>query len=159
MHHSVKTYMQSVKNDIEASSHESTYLNNIQNLTPGEKKALAELKERDDIIITKADKGGAIVIQDVATYITEAERQLGDKEFYERQPRDLTPDHTRQINEAIEQLAREDLLPEKAAKALKVTNPNTARFYMLPKIHKPNNPGHPIISAINNPTSTTTFSR
>ena len=71
-HHSVKTYIQSVKNDIESSSQESTYSKNIQNLTPGEKKALASLKERDDIIISKADEGGAVVIQDIETYIAEA---------------------------------------------------------------------------------------
>ena len=31
-------------------------------LTKGEQKALEELSKRDDIIITNADKGGAIVI-------------------------------------------------------------------------------------------------
>ena len=32
------------------------------NLTNGEQKILEELSKRDDIIITNADKGGAIVI-------------------------------------------------------------------------------------------------
>ena len=34
------------------------------NLTKGEQKALEELSKRDDIIITNADKGRAIVIMD-----------------------------------------------------------------------------------------------
>ena len=34
-----------------------------------------------------------------------------------------------------------------SAKHLVVTTPRTSRFYMLPKIHKPNNPGRPIVSA------------
>ena len=34
-----------------------------------------------------------------------------------------------------------------------VDNPKTARFYLLPKVNKINNPGRPIINAINSPTS------
>ena len=66
-HHTVKTYIQAVKNDIASHSHESDHSKNIQNLTPGEKKALASLKEGDEIIISKAHKGRAVVIQDVET--------------------------------------------------------------------------------------------
>ena len=34
-------------------------------MTKAERKVLQELSKRDDIIITKADKGGAVVIEDV----------------------------------------------------------------------------------------------
>ena len=44
-------------------------LNNKQNLCVEEEKALGELKSRDDIVITEADKGGAVVILDVEDYI------------------------------------------------------------------------------------------
>ena len=44
-------------------------LNNKQNLSVEEKKALGELQSRDDIVITEADKGGAVVILDVEDYI------------------------------------------------------------------------------------------
>ena len=37
---------------------------------------------RNDIIITLADKGGALVIIDVNDYVKEAHRQLKDKDFY-----------------------------------------------------------------------------
>ena len=153
VHHTVKTYMQAVQNDINEETQKEDRQTDRPNITPGEKQALAALKERDDIIISKADKGGAVVIQDVTAYLAEAERQLDNTEFYKKQSKDLTAEHTDKINQAIDQLAQEELLPEKAAKALKVTNPKTARFYMLPKIHKKNNPGRPIISAIDNPTS------
>ena len=48
----------------------------FNNLTKDETKALQELSERDDIMITKADKAGALVIVDVKNYIREAESQL-----------------------------------------------------------------------------------
>ena len=40
---------------------------------------MENLRTRDDLIFTKADKGGALVIMDVNDYIQEAERQLSDK--------------------------------------------------------------------------------
>ena len=44
-------------------------LNNKQNLSVEEEKALGELQSRDDIVITKAEKGGAVKILDVEDYI------------------------------------------------------------------------------------------
>ena len=49
-----------------------------------EEDALQNLSKRDDIIITKADKGGPVVIVDVYDYIQEANRQLDNKEFYKK---------------------------------------------------------------------------
>jgi hypothetical protein len=45
------------------------------NLTPVEKGALQELKERGDIVIKSADKGSAIVVMDKVDYLEEANRQ------------------------------------------------------------------------------------
>ena len=49
------------------------------NLTKNEVEALKELSIRDDIIITKADKGGDIVIINVDNYINKANWQLNSK--------------------------------------------------------------------------------
>ena len=49
-----------------------------------DRQAWQELSERDDIVITKADKGGALVITDVKDYIREAESQLKNKDNYDR---------------------------------------------------------------------------
>ena len=48
------------------------------NLTKSERTSMKELSERVGIIITKADKGGAVVIVDVKDYIKQAERQLNN---------------------------------------------------------------------------------
>ena len=67
--------------------------------------------------------------------------------------RNLTPTHTVINKTTIDQFASEKLIHKKAAKALKVETAKTSSFYMLPMVHKKNNPGRPIISTINNPTS------
>ena len=47
-----------------------------------EQEALLILHKRIDIIITKADKGGAVVILDIKDSIDEANRQLNDTNNY-----------------------------------------------------------------------------
>ena len=54
------------------------------NLSTGEQKAMEKLAKRKDIIITNADKGGAVVIINVEKYINEANRQLSDKRNYKK---------------------------------------------------------------------------
>ena len=54
------------------------------NLTKNERTSMKELSEREDIIITKVDKGGAVVIVNVKDYIKEAERQLSNTENYRK---------------------------------------------------------------------------
>ena len=54
------------------------------NLNKEQRCALTQLRElvlNRTIRISSADKGGAVVIQDVETYAAKAERQLGDKDF------------------------------------------------------------------------------
>ena len=51
-------------------------------LTKSKRTSMKELSEREDIAITKADKGGGVVIVDVKDYISEAERQLNNTENY-----------------------------------------------------------------------------
>jgi hypothetical protein len=48
------------------------------NLTPAEKGAIQELKERDDIVIKPVDKGSVVVVMDKM----EANRQVTDERFY-----------------------------------------------------------------------------
>ena len=49
---------------------------------------------------------------------------------------------------------KEKLLKEHVAKALAIDEPKTAKFYLLPKVHKKEVPGRPITNAIGAPTST-----
>ncbi len=73
----------------------------FQNLTKEENQAIYELSSNPDIVIKKADKGSAIVIQDSTNYVSECERQLNDTEFYERQRDDHTDLYRRLIEETL----------------------------------------------------------
>ena len=108
-----------------------------------------QLPEIIDLMITNADKGGAVVIMDTDSYIKEANRQLSDKASYKQLTQDPTLQHNRMVNQTIERFKNEKLLPQKIADGLKITNPKTPKFYISPKIHKPNNPGRrPVINLI-----------
>ena len=69
----------------------------------------------------------------------------------------LTEDATKRNQETVEAfitctqaIAKEELT--QSATNLIVQHPRTSKFYLLPKIHKPGNPGRPIISACQCPT-------
>ena len=70
VHHTIDTFILAVSNAINNSN---TKPLPRDNLTKKQRKALKNLKNRTDIIITKADKGRALVIIDVDDYIKEAE--------------------------------------------------------------------------------------
>ena len=150
-HHSIQTYIQAVQNDLNSTPDPKK--KHRQNLSKDESEALEQLRTRDDIVITKADKGGGVVIQNTTDYIAEANRQLTDESFYEEKEEDLTPHHNKLVNKAIDMLCNDNLLSDKAGKALKNDNPQTAKFYTLPKVHKKGTPGRPIISALNTATT------
>ena len=153
-HHTVKTFLEAVEKDLNNST--SYPINSIaqkQNLSKAERTSLQKLRNRDDIIITKADKGGAIVILDVEDYIAEAERQLNDTTSYEKLGFDPTPIYNQIINNNIDNLAKKSEITTKVSESLKNDKPKTPKFYMLPKIHKANNPGRPVVNSIDSHTS------
>ena len=123
------------------------------NLSTKERKALKDLSSRDDIIITKADKGGATVTMDVNDYVDEANRQLQDTQYYRKLNYDPTEDHANIIRNTLEEFKKNNELDEDIAEGLKPLEPRTPRFYLLPKIHKENNPGRPVISSVDCHTS------
>ena len=106
------------------------------------------LSKRDDIIIAKADKGGAIVIVDVDDYIQEANRQLDNKEFYKKLTIDPTEINRIKVNRTINEIKSSHLLNEKIANDLLSSEEKTPQFKMLPKVYKEGNPGRPVVSSI-----------
>ena len=149
-HHSVDTFISCVTKELKESKP-----NPIphDNLSPKERQTLKELSSRDDIIITKADKGGATVILDVKDYVDEANRQLQDTQYYRQLNYNPTEDHANIICNTLDEMKNNNELDEDIAEGLKPIEPRTPRFYLLPKIHKEGNPGRPVISSVNCHTS------
>ena len=102
----------------------------------------------EQIIIKPVDKGGKIVIQDTTDYIKECERKLNDTTYYRR----LYMDPTKQLNENIkiklEKGVQQGHISPAELEALYNAEPRISNFYTLPKIHKLNNPGRPIVNSI-----------
>ena len=110
------------------------------------------MRNRTYIVIKPADKGEAGVVWDRNLYLEEAKKQLSYTQFYQQIDRDVTETHQKEITSVVTQaITTGDLPPE--ARNLTVDHPSTSKFYMLPKIHKSGNPGGPIVSACNCPTS------
>lgn len=118
------------------------------NLTRKERNALGSLGKRTDIVIKPADKGGGIVILDKDDYIQEGNRQLNNPKFYKKLSSNPTAEHRSIIGKTLTKLTDEGELPLRVSKALTPKNASAGRFYMLPKIHKENYPGRPIVSGI-----------
>ena len=76
-------------------------------------------------------------------------RQLSNAEYYRKVEKDFTPDHENQLKQCINKLIDNGDLEEGIRKLLKATDSRPQFFYMLPKIHKPNNPGRPVVSSVN----------
>ena len=117
---------------------------NFCNLTQDKKTALQDLKRRNDIIIKPAYKGGAVGVWKRDLCIQESNRQLSDPRFY--QGRDANPIQQDQkiVKNTMKDMITSCELPL-TAKHVVVTTPQSSRSYMLPKIHKSNNPGRPML--------------
>ena len=144
VHHTVNTFCEAISNEINKHVEKKTSHNN---LTEKEIEVMHTLTTRTDLVITKADKGGAIVIMDVDDYVAEANRQLSDSKFYKKLTHNPTPVHAERINKAIEQF-KEGLITENITKGLKSYEPQTSKFSLYPKIHKDGNPGRPVIISV-----------
>ncbi|XP_071478870.1 uncharacterized protein [Diadema antillarum] len=82
------------------------------------------------------------------TYINEGLRQLTDTKTYKALDHDPTPQHLQKVKTAVGSLDVNSDLKKK----LIPKDPRRPNMYFLPKIHKPNNPGRPIVSGCACPT-------
>ena len=108
----------------------------FKNLTKEEREALYSLKDDRSIIIRGAGKGSAVVVWDRENYLKEAYRQLDDKEVYEQVPDDPSV-LANTLMKALEKIRLRGDLSKDTLGYFLVKDPKFARFYLLPKIHKP----------------------
>ena len=85
--HAIETFMKAANSDIGKAPVEAVPRDN---LTWSEQKALNDLQQIDNIIIIKANKGGAVVIWNTDDYIADANRQLNETSSYKKLENDPT---------------------------------------------------------------------
>jgi len=117
----------------------------VTNISDEELNAMRTLKNNDNIIITKADKGNAIIILDKKDYIEKA-KSLLDKKQFKRTRINLVEEKEKEMNRYLNSLLKTKVIDEKVYYQLHSTCSSPAVFYGLPKIHKTNIPLRPIIS-------------
>ncbi len=126
------------------------------NLKVGELRAIKKLRQNQNIVIKKADKGSATVIMDMEDYVREGNRQLDNPKHYRKLSHPIYHKTAARISKIVQKLKNNGYINEKQRSYLSPPDtPRPRRFYMLPKIHKdpkkwtvPNKipPGRPIVS-------------
>ncbi|CAB4041564.1 Hypothetical predicted protein, partial [Paramuricea clavata] len=135
----IKDLTEEAKNDIRAGvfsilKHAKPL--SIQNLTRGERKAIKDLKSEDTIIITKADKGNAVVIMDKAKYTEQVNEMLGDQTVYTRitdKRRNPTKQTETVLESILKELRRSGNITDREYWQLRAFDSSPATFYGLPK--------------------------
>ena len=121
-------------------------------LSSEEWSGLKSLKKRKEMVI----KAAQLLFDGPTSAKKEAQRQLSDISFYAKVDKDLTLINQTIVKNTINALTAKQELPA-TAKNLIITTPRTSCIYFLPKIHKPNDPGRPIVSASTELISSYTF--
>ena len=111
------------------------------NLTKEEWGILRDLKSNPNLIIKPADKGGALIIMDRDKYEAECLRQLKERLHYRQLPFDKTAEVADNVTKYLRTCKTKKHIAPCIVDFLTPKAPRTALFYILPKIHKKDNPG------------------
>ena len=116
-HHTVETFFEEGENNVENILQEKKPLPR-NNLSKTEKAALDYFTKWEDIAIIKAGKGGATVIMNVEEYISKANQQIKEYNFYKKLNEEPTRKHNDIVNNIIESLKKQELLSTSTAEKL-----------------------------------------
>ena len=107
---------------------------------------------KEDIVIKPADEGSGIVVLGKADYLLQdAERQLGNGRYDRILDVDPLDGTVGVVTAKVHDLHARKIIGKHTQRLLLPREPGLARFYLLPKIHKPGKPGRPIVSSNNSP--------
>ena len=115
------------------------------------------LRKRTDIVIKPADKGSAMVIMSRKDHEAKVMDYLNNGNFYRKLQEDLTKQFLEEITTSLTDLLNRQVIDREVWDFLRPKQVRTARFYILPKIHKTNIPGRPIVSSCGAATENISF--
>jgi hypothetical protein len=112
--------------------------NSKSNISNSEKTSLNDLRNNTFIIIKPADKGGATVVLNRSSYLSEAYRQLNNCNYYLKLNEPLYRNNVPKINAILNKMLYDKIINLKQFQYLQAKDSDRERiFYLLPKIHKP----------------------
>nr|VZI51841.1 unnamed protein product [Spirometra erinaceieuropaei] len=121
-------------------------------LSKAENEALRTLKADKSIVILPADKGRSTVVLNKEDYVNKVEALLGDRTAYIPCEGDMTKALMSKINKDLASLRKSKAITRLDWQRMKPKDSAIARFYGLPKVHKPGTPLRPIVSLRGTPT-------
>ena len=125
-------------------------INAPQNITPAQRNSIKELASRNDITVTRSDKGGEIVIMPSEKLHSLTMEHLGDTTTYQRLVKDPTPALRLTVNKTFQYILKLRGLSPTLIKRLQTPpSTKTQQFYTLPKTHKQTLKIRPIVSGRN----------
>ena len=111
-------------------------------------RALNSLHSKENIVITKPDKGSGVVILNKNDFIGKMQVILDDPSKFVKLGLASSNDNTANIESKLQkrllELFKEDLIPKSLYQNIRPTGSLRPRMYGLPKMHKTNVPLQPI---------------
>ena len=125
------------------------FINNSKVFYTKQIEILKNLKENDDLIITRPDKGKGVVLLNKDDYVRKVNIILSDSNKFRLVKAELAT-QTLKLEDKLNRLLRKikDSIGTNVYNKLFASGSRPGYLYGLPKIHKPNNPLRPIISSI-----------
>ena len=122
------------------------------NLTSEQRSTLKNLGSNPDLVIKPFEKGSRICLMDTPLYISKIEEHLPDPTTYKELNFNQTQATRYDVLSTLDYLHKTHRIDDKTRHRLTPPKPAcTPLFYGLPKVHKPNIPLRPIVSACDSP--------
>ncbi|CAF4119666.1 unnamed protein product, partial [Adineta steineri] len=122
----------------------------IPNLNTEELNAITTLLNEHSLVISKVDKGNAIVVMNKSDYIKKANEILNDDKAFKKLKNNETGKREEELIKFLLQLKRNKMISTDDYKLMRPdTGSRTPEAYFLVKIHKTGQPVRPIISSYN----------
>jgi hypothetical protein len=149
----LENYLCHVRHDFERIFYKQSLKRPKQNITQMERIALISIRNNKNIVIQKADKANTTVIMDKEKYIQEGNRQLASERHYQPLNNDISQETQEMVNLIINKMYSVGELNKQTWEFLTANDKivKTPQLYLLPKIHKPEITGRPIIAGIHGP--------
>lgn len=124
--------------------------NEIPNLSSEERNAISTLLKEHSLVISKVDKGNAIVVMNKSDYLFKAKEILNDDKSFKKLNFNLTEEREKELINFLLELKRNKSISLEEYNVMRPdTGSRTPEAYFLVKVHKLGQPVRPIISSYN----------